>query len=264
MNIAVCIKQVPASTQVKMDPVTHTLIRDGAGTRVNPHDLHALEAALGLRDRYEGKVTAITMGPPQAAEALRTAVAMTADDGLLVCGREFAGADTLATSYALAQAVKSLGNTDLVVCGKLATDGDTAQVGPGISRWLEMPLACNVTEIIEASEGSITLKRKTADGTETVKMSLPAVITVEKELNIPRIKSIKGRMRANSYEPQTKGGADLGCESERLGLKGSPTSVCRVFVPSREASKNEMIEGNDAAEKAMKLADILRKAQIIL
>ena len=264
MNIAVCIKQVPASTQVKMDPVTHTLIRDGAGTRVNPHDLHALEAALDLRDKYEGKVTAITMGPPQATEALKTAIAMTADEGLLVCGREFAGADTLATSYALAQSIKSLDNIDLVVCGKLATDGDTAQVGPGISRWLEMPLVCNVIEIIEVSEGIITLKRKTDEGNETVKVSLPAVITVEKELNIPRIRSIKGRMRANEYTPKIVNGNDIGCESEKLGLKGSPTSVCKVFVPSREASNNEMIEGNDVKEKAAKLAAILRKSQIIL
>lgn len=267
MNIVVCIKQVPASTHVKMDPVTHTMIRDGAGTTINPYDLHALEAALDLRDRYGGRVTAITMGPPQAESVLKKAIGMTADEGVLVCGREFAGADTLATSYTLSCAVRSVGGeetVDLVICGKLAVDGDTAQVGPGLSEWLGMSLVCNVVGIEGVEEGRITLRRKAAGGVETVRVALPAVLTVEKELNEPRIESIRGRLRAASWSSRVLGAADIGCDPSRIGLKGSPTSVCKVFVPSRETTGNEMIEGANADEKAGRLADVLRTAQIIV
>lgn len=264
MNIVVCIKQVPANTHVKMDPQTHTLIRDGAGTVINSYDLHALEAALELRELYGGKVTAFTMGPLQAADVLKTAIGMTVDDGILISGREFAGADTLATSYALAHAIKKYAPADIVLCGKLAVDGDTAQVGPGLSQWLGMSLVANAVEIKDISNGRITVSRLMYDGIETVRTSLPVVITVSKELNNPRIESIKGRLRAANFEPKIVSAEDIKCDFGKIGLKGSPTSVRKVFVPDRETVKNEIVEGKDVADKAEKIADYLRKAQIVV
>ena len=262
MNIVVCIKQVPASTHVKMDPVKHTLIRDKAGATINPYDLHALEAALQIRENYGGIVTAVTMGPFQASDVLKKAVGMTVDDAVLVCGREFAGADTLATSYTLSSAIKKVCPADLIICGKIAVDGDTAQVGPGMSKWLGMSLVCNVISIEKIEDKKIFVKRAVEGGTELVSVTLPAVITVDKSINIPRIESIKGRFR--ELEPKVVNAEDIDCDLTKIGLNGSPTSVAKVFVPERQKAEHELIEGKNVSEKAQKVADFLFESKLII
>ncbi len=262
MNIIVCVKQVPASTQVKLNPVTNTLVRDGIQSTINIYDMHAIETALTLREIYGGKVTVVTMGPPQAEEILKKAIGMTADDAVLVCGREFAGADTLATSYTLAKAIEKIGNADLIICGKQAVDGDTAQVGPGIAQWLGIPLVSCVSAIEKVDNKTITLHRHMDDGTDVVESSLPAVITTVKEINEPRIESIKGRLRAKEFKAQVLNGEAIACETDLIGLKGSPTFVNKVFIPQRTGNK-EFIEGT-ASEKATVVITKLRKAQLIV
>jgi len=262
MNIIVCIKQVPANTQVKLNPVTNTLIRDGIQSVINIYDMHAIETALTLREIYGGKITVITMGPPQAEEILKTAIGMTADEAVLICGREFAGADTLATSYTLAKAIEKIGNYDLIICGKQAVDGDTAQVGPGISQWLNIPLVSCVNKIEKSEGNKITLHRHMDDGTDVLTSSLPAVLTVVKEINEPRIESIKGKLRAKDYKITVLNANLLNCDSEQIGLKGSPTFVNKVFVPQRSGNK-EILEGSPS-EKAACLAKKLREAQLIV
>ena len=264
MNIVVCIKQVPASTHVKMDPVKHTLIRDKAGATINPYDLHALEAALQIRENYGGIVTAVTMGPFQASDVLKKAVGMTVDDAVLVCGREFAGADTLATSYTLSSAIKKVCPADLIICGKIAVDGDTAQVGPGMSKWLGMSLVCNVISIEKIEDKKIFVKRAVEGGTELVSVTLPAVITVDKSINIPRIESIKGRFRELEFEPKVVNAEEIDCDLTKIGLNGSPTSVAKVFVPERQKAEHELIEGKNVSEKAQKVADFLFESKLII
>lgn len=261
MNIVVCIKQVPATTQVKLNPITNTLIRDGISSTVNIYDMHAIEAALELRETHGGKVTVITMGPAQAKDVLKTAVGMTVDETVLISDRAFAGADTLATSYTLAQAIKKLGDADLILCGKQAVDGDTAQVGPGIAQWLNIPLVSCVTAIEKAGENSITVRRHMDDGEDVVESSLPALLTVVKELNQPRIESVRGRIRAKDCEIPVMTAQDLECDSDMLGLKGSPTFVSKVFVPVRSGSR-ETIEGC-AGEQACAIVEKLKQAQLI-
>lgn len=264
MNIVVCIKQVPANTHVKMDPVTHTLIRDRSGSTINPYDLHALETALQIRENYGGRVTAVTMGPPHASDILKTAVGMTVDDGILICGREFAGADTLATSYTISSAIKKVCPADLIICGKIAIDGDTAQVGPGISQWLGMSLVCNVIKIEKIEDKKIIVKRAVEGGNELVSVTLPAVITVDKSINVPRIESIKGRFKKCDFEPKTVNAEAIECDLTKIGLNGSPTSVFKVFIPERQKADHELIEGKNVAEKAQKVADFLFKSKLIV
>ena len=262
MNIIVCVKQVPANTQVKLNPVTNTLIRDGIQSVINIYDMHAIETALELKENYGGKVTVITMGPPQAEEILKTAIGMTCDEAYLVCGREFAGADTLATSYTLAKAIEQIGNADLIICGKQAVDGDTAQVGPGIAQWLNMPLVSCVDKIESVDNNEIILHRHMDDGTDVIKSKLPAVITTVKEINEPRIESIKGKLRAKGYKATVLNGETIGCDFEQIGLKGSPTFVNKVFVPQRSGNK-EIIEGN-TAQQAQTVISKLRQAQLVV
>ena len=262
MNIIVCIKQVPASTQVKLNPVTNTLIRDGIQSTMNAYDKHALEAALDLRDRYGGKVIALTMGPPQADEILKTAIGMTVDEAYLVSGREFAGSDTLATSYTLAKAVEKIGKADLILCGKQAVDGDTAQVGPGIAQWLNIPLVSCVSKIEKIEGNKIIVHRHMDDGTDVVSAFLPALLTTVKELNEPRIESVRGRIKAKNYEPQVLNAESMSCDPESLGLKGSPTFVSKVFVPQRSGNK-ELIEGAPQ-EQAAQIVEKLKSAQLVI
>lgn len=262
MNIIVCIKQVPANTQVKLNPVTNTLIRDGIQSVINIYDMHAIETALDLRETYGGKVTVITMGPPQAEDILKTAIGMTCDEAYLICGREFAGADTLATSYTLAKAIEKIGNVDLIICGKQAVDGDTAQVGPGIAQWLNIPLVSCVNKIESLNGNDIILHRHMDDGTDVVKSTLPALITTVKEINEPRIESIKGKLRAKNYKVTVLDGEALGCNFEQLGLKGSPTFVNKVFVPQRSGNK-ELLDGCPS-DQAKTVISKLRQAQLVV
>lgn len=231
MNIIVFIKQVPDTTDVKIDPLTKALVREGVRSVVNPFDLYAIEEALRLKEAHGGKVTVVTMGPPQAIAVLREALAMGADEAALVSDRAFAGSDTLATSYALSQAAKRIGAFDLLICGKQAADGDTAQVGPGIAVRLNLPQAAFVKRIEQVEGRWVTVQRMTEEGYDVVRLPLPALITVVKEINQPRYASLVGKVRARRQAIPVWGPKDLGCDESRLGLAGSPTWVERVFAP---------------------------------
>ena len=234
MKIVVCIKQVPDTTDVKIDPKTNTLIREGVQSILNPFDTYAVEEALRIKEKLGGKVTAVTMGPPQAEAVLREAVSMGVDDVVLISDPAFAGADTLATSYTLAMAVKKLGDTDLLICGKQAIDGDTAQVGPGIAVHLDLPQIVFVKKIREISEDKIVAERMTEQGIEVVESSLPCVITVVKDINEPRLPSLRGKMLAKKKEIPVWKADDLDVEKDKLGLQGSPTMVNQIFAPEKK------------------------------
>jgi len=235
LNIVCCIKQVPDTTQVKIDPETNTLIRAGVESICNPYDLVAVEAAVQAAQRYGGKVTVITMGPPQADSALRECLALGVNEAILLSDRAFAGADTLATSFTLAQAIAKIGSeepVDLVFCGKQAIDGDTAQTGPGIATRLGYNQFTYVSEIIELDDRkTITVKREVEDGSEVIKGSLPALLTCELELATPRYASLSEMVRALRQEIKVWGAAEINAAPERLGLKGSPTQVKEIFTP---------------------------------
>src|SRR3989338_4813938 len=190
MEIIVCIKQVPETTQVQIDPQTNTLIREGVKSIINPFDMYAIEEGIRLKEKFGGKVTVITMGPPQAESALREAIALGADEAVLVSDRAFAGSDTWATSFTMATAIKKMGKFDLIICGKQASDGDTAQVGPGISVHLDIPQVTFVKKIEEIKDGLAKVERLTEEGFDVIQTPLPALLTVVKEINTPRLPSL--------------------------------------------------------------------------
>lgn len=256
MNIIVCIKQVPETTEVRINPETNTLIRDGVKSIINPFDMYAIEEGVRLKEKFSGKVTVLTMGPPQAEAALRDALAMGADEGILVCDRAFAGSDTWATSYILAGAIKKIGQFDLVLCGKQATDGDTAQVGPGISTHLDIPQVTYVKKIEDVKDRLMRVERMMEEGFEIIEVSLPALFTVVKEINEPRIPSLKGLMRAKSAKIIMWTQKELGLDPQAIGLCGSPTQVVKIFTPPQRAG-GEMLMG-DKEEIAGKLVELLR------
>lgn len=260
MEIVVCIKQVPDTTEVKINPETNTLVREGVPSIVNPFDENAVEAALQLKEKHGGKVTAITMGPPQAAEALKTAIAMGADEAVLVSDRAFAGSDTWATSYTLAQAIGKLGKFDLILCGKQAIDGDTAQVGPGIAEWLGLPQITFASKI-EADGGKIKVERLLEEVNELVECPLPAVVTVVKQINQPRLPSLKGMMKAKKTEIKTLSAADINADPKNIGLNGSPTNVVKVFTPAPKGG-GEILSG-EAEEILDKLIGKLKEHKAI-
>jgi len=237
MKILVCVKQVPDAKDVRLDPKTNTLAREGVQSIMNPFDRHALEEAVLLKEKYGGNVTAITMGPPQAAETLRDAVSCGADEAVLVSDRAFAGADTWATSYTLSMAVKKLGGFDLIICGKQAIDGDTAQVGPGLAQRLDIPYVAYARKVTECVDGVIRLQRLMDDGYDEVEMKMPALLTVVKEINEPRVPSLKGKMKAKKLEIKTLNAADIDAEPASLGLQGSTTQVVKVFSPEFNAER---------------------------
>ena len=241
MNIVVCIKQVPDTNDVRIDPKTNTLIREGVKSIINPFDENAVEAALKLRDASDGKVTVITMGPPQAAEALKTAIAMGADEAILISDRAFAGADTWATSYTLSQAIKKIGSYDLVLFGKQAIDGDTAQVGPGVAEFLDIPQITFAINI-EMDGDKIRVKRQLEETSEIIESNLPAAVTVIKQINEPRMPSLKGQMRAKKMVIPSWTAKDIEAEEKNTGLNGSPTQVVRIFTPAPRG-KSEIFDG---------------------
>ncbi len=259
MHYVVCIKQVPDTTDVKIDPETNTLIREGVASVVNPFDMYAIEESLRLREKTGGKVTALTMGPPQAESVLREAISMGVDAGILVSDRAFAGSDTWATSYTLAAALRKIGDADMILCGKQASDGDTAQVGPGIATHLDLPQVTYVRKIEEIGEDKVVAERLLEDGYESVECPVPCVLTVVKEINEPRLPSLKGKMAARKAEIVKWTAADLNADPACLGLTGSPTKVVRIFSPQpREGG--EMLTGEPhetAAKLAEKIKDVL-------
>jgi len=260
MNIIVCIKQVPETTQVQIDPKTNTLIREGVTSIINPFDMYAIEEGIRLKEKFGGKTTVITMGPPQAECALREAMSLGCDEGILLSDRAFAGSDTLATSYTLAMAIKKIKEFDMIICGKQASDGDTAQVGPGISAHLDLPQLTYVRKIEEIKDGQIVAERMTEEGFEIIKMPLPCLITVVKEINEPRLPSLKGMMRSKNAKINTWKAIDLEMEEDRIGLKGSPTQVIKIFTPPARP-KGQIFDGSPD-EAVEKLLDVLKDLTI--
>ncbi len=231
MNVIVSIKQVPDTTEVKINPQTNTLVREGVASIINPFDMYAIEESLRIREKCGGRVTVITMGPPQAEDALRSTLALGVDDAVLLSDHEFAGADTLVTGYTLAAGVRKLGEFDLIICGKQAADGDTAQVGPQLAHRLGIPFVTFVKKIEEIRPGYLRVERMVETGYETVETKLPALITVVKEINEPRMESLRGKMKAAKAQINVFGASDLDVDPSCLGLKGSPTQVVTIFTP---------------------------------
>jgi len=255
MNIIVCIKQVPDTNEVRIDPETKTLVREGVESIINPFDCYALEEGVRIKERFGGKVTAVCMGPPQAEKALREAISLGADGGVLISDRAFAGSDTLATSYSLAKAIEKLGDYDVIICGKQAIDGDTAQVGPGIAVHLGMPQITYVRKIEDITEGTIRAERMTEEGYDVVESQLPVMLSVVKEINEPRIASLKGKMAARKAEIPVWTAEDIAADPDCLGLEGSPTMVVEIFTPApREGGK--FIDGEPADVAAQLIAEL--------
>jgi electron transfer flavoprotein beta subunit len=260
MNIIVCLKQVPGTTNVQIDPETNTLRREGIENVVNPFDTYALEEGVRLRERYGGKVTVISMGPPQAEGMLREAISCGADEAVLISDRAFAGSDTLATSYTLSCVVNKIGDYDLVICGRQTIDGDTGQVGPELSEVLGLPFVAYVSKVNEVADGKMVLERMVEDGHEVIETPLPAVITVVKEINVPRLPSLRGITRSKRAEIPVWTAADLEVDEGRIGLSGSATQVVEIFFPQR-VHQGEMLEG-DPDSQVDALIEKLRELKI--
>ena len=255
MKIVVLIKQVPDTTDVRIDPETNTLVREGVPSIVNPFDMYAIEEGLRIREAAgEGTVTIMSMGPPQVETALREAISLGADDAVLLSDRAFAGSDTWSTSYTLAAGIRKLGVPDLILCGKQAIDGDTAQVGPGVATFLDVPQVTYVKKL-EIAGGKARAERMMEDGHDVLDVPLPAVFTVVKEINEPRLPSLKGKMKAKKAEITVWGQDDLEVDPAELGLDGSPTRVVKVFAPEPRASgtvfEGEVAETVDALAKEL-------------
>ncbi len=256
MNIIVCIKQVPETTDVRINPETNTLIREGVKSIINPFDMYAIEEAVRLKEKFGGKVTVVTMGPPQAEACLRESISMGADEGVLVCDRAFAGSDTWATSYTLSGAIKRIGQFDLIICGKQASDGDTAQVGPGISTHLDIPQVTYVKKVEEVKDNVMRVERMLEEGFEIIETPLPALLTVVKEINEPRLPSLKGMMKAKSAKITMWTQKELNLDPQQIGLNGSPTQVVKIFTPPQRTG-GEMLSG-EPADIAEKLVSLLK------
>ncbi|WP_371381577.1 electron transfer flavoprotein subunit beta [Sporomusa aerivorans] len=261
MEIIVCVKQVPDTTEVKIDPATNTLIRQGVPSIVNPFDRNAVEEALKLKDKHGGRVTVISMGPPQAKEALKECLAMGADEAILMSDRAFGGADTLATSRTLAAGIKKLGRYDVILCGKQAIDGDTAQVGPEIAEHLDIAQLTYVSKL-EITDGIVRVEREHEEGYEVIETNLPVLVSVVKSINEPRYPSIKGTMKANRKEIPVWAAADVEVDLEKIGLKGSPTQVRRIFTPKQRV-QGEIIQEDTPRAAVDRLLTKLNQAKII-
>ncbi len=260
MRIMCCLKPVPKPGTVKVDPETHTLKREGSELELNPYDRYALEAAVSLAEETNGSVTAVSMGPPNAKGILIEAFVCGADEVVLLSDRAFAGADTLATSYVLAKAAEKLGPFDLIICGKISVDGETAQVGPELGAWLGWPSVIWVKQI-KPINGGLELVRVTDTGEERLRAKLPLVITIENEANDPRPPSIKRLLEVENLEIKVLTANDLDTDPERLGLKGSPTKVLDVYTP--EYSKRQQVISGPVEEIVDSLVSILKERGLI-
>lgn len=264
MKIIVLIKQVPATTEVKIDPKTNTLVRQGVESQTNPFDIYAIEESIRIKERLNGgEIVVITMGPPQAEAVLREAISVGVDIPVLLTDRKFAGADTWATGYTLAMGIKKIINNDefIVICGKQAIDGDTAQVGPSVAEMLGIPHIAYVKKINEINNSRIIVERMMEDGSDIIESSIPCLVTVVKDINTPRLPSLKGMMRAKKTEIKKFSAAELNCEEDKIGLAGSPTIVSKIFTPPPKPG-GEMLIGAPH-EQAEKLVNKLKELKVI-
>ncbi|MBR3504589.1 MAG: electron transfer flavoprotein subunit beta/FixA family protein [Clostridia bacterium] len=259
MNIFVCVKQVPATNKVQVDETTGVLKRGGVASKMNPYDLYALETALRLREAHGGKVTVGTMGPPQAEAVVREAYMMGADEGYVFSDRRLGGADVLATGYTLSQAIRSVGDFDLILCGRQTTDGDTAQVGPAVAEYLNIPHAAWVSKLTVRGDG-VDAEQQLQDVIETVHMPFPCLVTVEKDICSPRLPSLKTR-REIGDKPVHMLGLDAFPDQDEshYGLAGSATQVERIFPPENDVEH----EVWDAGGNAGRLMALLKKQKFI-
>lgn len=262
MKIIVCMKQVPATSQVEIDPESGNLKRGSAGTRTNPYDLYALECALQIREQTGGSVTVLTMGPAQAEEMIRDAYNMGADEGIILSDRKFAGSDVLATSYTLAQGIRLLQGADLIICGRQTTDGDTAQVGPAIAEHLHIPHCAWVAAIEQVDGEAITLRQDFGSLTQVSRMCYPCLVTVDKDICVPRLPSYRLARATKERPVRLVRFEDLPKRDlTRYGAVGSPTRVERIFAPEAAAA-SVRLEGT-AASKADQLAGLLKQRKYI-
>ena len=245
MQFIVCVKQVPNTSEIKIDPVTNTLVREGVESILNPFDTYAIEEAVRLKEAHGGTVTAISMGPMQVESVLREADTLGVDHIILLSDRKFAGADTMATSLTLAAAIRKIGDYSLIITGQQATDGDTAQVGPGIAAHLGIPQTCFVRRIQSLQAHHAVVERLMEDGIDTVEMQLPGLISVVKEINTPRLPSLRGKRNAKNAEMTVWNAADLELDESVTGLNGSPTQVLNIFSPKYE-KQVEKFDGESA------------------
>jgi len=256
MKVIVCVKQVPDTEQIRLDPEKHTLIRTGVENILNPYDEEALETALILKDRYGAEVTVITMGPPQAVSILRDAIALGADKAYILSDGAVAGSDSLATSIALAAFVKHLGEYDIILCGREAADGCTAQVGPEMAEHLDIPQITGALKV-DFEDGKFTVVRETENWAETYRVAAPLLVTMTRAENDLRFASIRGKMKARKTEIPVKTAADLELTDKLVGLKASPTRVMKVFTPEVKKIDTVVIHEEDAETTAQALFDRL-------
>ena len=265
MNIIIPIKQVPETSNVKMDPETGTMIREGVESIINPLDLYAIEIGIQLKEEHGGKVTVITMGPPKAEKALKEAIAMGCDDGILISDKKFAGSDTWSTAYVLGEAIKKIGDYDLILAGERATDGDTGQVGPNIAAYLNLTLGTYISRIDEVTSDSIVVERLLEEGYEKLQMPLPSLITVVKEISYPRLPTLRGKQKARMTDLPLLTASDMELEEELLGLNGSPTRVVKIESPkvTRGGTIITAKDENMLEESVDKLIEFLKSKEII-
>ncbi len=261
MNIIVCVKHVPDTLEVSVDKETNTLVREGMEGVINPFDLYAVEEALRLKEQYGGMVTVLSMGPLQVVDTLQDALSLGAERGVLLSDIGFAGADTLATSYTLARAIKKIGHFDLIICGRQAVDGDTAHVGPSLAEKLGVPHISCVIKIHEVTDEYMVTGRMTEEGIEKVKLSLPGLITVSKGINEPRPPSLRGKIAAARSDIIVWSAEDIAADANKIGLKGSPTRVVKMTTPEHHR-EGQMLEGS-VQEQVTNLVSKLQQAKVL-
>jgi len=265
LKIIIPIKQVPETSNVKIDEETGTIVREGVESIVNPLDLYAIEAGIQLKEERGAEITVVSMGPPSAERALKEAIAMGCDDGILISGKEFAGSDTWATSYTISRAVKKLGKFDLILTGERATDGETGQVGPGIASFLDLPVSTYTSRIIEVTEVSIVVERLIEEGYEMLRMPLPALVSVVKEICFPRLPTLRGKQKAKKAELAHWNADNMDIERSALGLNGSPTRVVKIETPkvTRSGEVVRVTDEESLVDAVERFLTFLRKKGIL-
>ncbi|MFH1829624.1 MAG: electron transfer flavoprotein subunit beta/FixA family protein [Pseudomonadota bacterium] len=265
MRIIVPIKQVPETKSVRMDEATGTVIREGIESIINPLDLYAIETAIQLKEKCGGETIALTMGPPSAIDALREAIAMGLDSALFITDKAIKGSDTWATAYVLAEAIKQIKDYDLIICGERATDGETGQVGPGIASHLDLPAITYVRKVEQISEDGCKVLRMVEDGSEKLTFSFPGLMTVVKEVCVPRLPTLRGKKRAKQIEIPVMGTVELNLDISKIGLTGSPTHVEKIFKPkvARECEKVFAKDEEGVAGAVDRLSAFLKQKEII-